>query len=482
LGLITKNSKSPINLGTTNEIQGGMKVMNFDKTFDFEYFFEIKQTLIITLLQNNIPILSEETTSGRLMGSKNQFLSLELNKNGIFGKLNIRGIKVKSNDTILKIDLSINFGNNNIKPYFMVKRNISNLNNVFEWIKAYKSEVLVNYPQQNKFNIVTLSTQFICNSDLDNKPILIEFFDFNSNQLIGGYCNIVTKLLESSGGVLSDPSGKVLNDKRLNFKFTHTKNYKFLDYIQGGTEISMIVGLDFTGSNGDPRNQNSLHSIFYQPNLYEMAIESCCSTVAYYDSTQLFPVFGYGAILEKGTQNVNHCFNLNFTSDPHIYTINGILKSYRNFINAGFKFWGPTHFGPIIGRSIDICQSTIKTKDNYFILIILTDGIINDMDDTINAIVYSSNLPISIIIIGIGMGGENGFNEMVFLDSDDKVLASKNGNTAKRDIVQFVEFRKFNNDPKVLAEQVLEEVPKQIEEYYSMIGRIPNPKVECTPR
>lgn len=33
----------------------------------------------------------------------------------------------------------------------------------------------------------------------------------------------------------------------------------FLDYIMGGVEISFIVAVDFTASNGDPRNTDSLH-------------------------------------------------------------------------------------------------------------------------------------------------------------------------------------------------------------------------------
>ena len=35
-----------------------------------------------------------------------------------------------------------------------------------------------------------------------------------------------------------------------------------------------------------------------------------------------------------------------------------------------------------------------------------------------------------------------------------------------RDLVQFVPFKEFKNDGQKLAEQVLEEVPRQIVEYY----------------
>lgn len=64
------------------------------------------------------------------------------------------------------------------------------------------------------------------------------------------------------------------------------------------------------------------------------------------------------------------------------------------------------------------------------------------MDETRNAIVNASRLPMSIIIVGVG-GAD--FSAMEFLDGDDGVLRSTTGENAMRDIVQFVPFRKFQN-------------------------------------
>ena len=94
---------------------------------------------------------------------------------------------------------------------------------------------------------------------------------------------------------------------------------------------------------------------------------------------------------------------------------------------------------------------------------ILTDGIIEDMDETVNALVEASYLPISVIIIGIGNAD---FSNMDTLDADDEPLFDNNGRKADRDLVQFVPYRDFKNNGKKLAEQVLEEVPRQIVEYY----------------
>ena len=43
-----------------------------------------------------------------------------------------------------------------------------------------------------------------------------------------------------------------------------------------------------------------------------------------------------------------------------------------------------------------------QQNQHYIINLIITDGIINDMNDTIDEIVRGSSLPLSIIIIGVG--------------------------------------------------------------------------------
>lgn len=75
-------------------------------------------------------------------------------------------------------------------------------------------------------------------------------------------------------------------------------------------------------------------------------------------------------------------------------------------------------------------------------LLIITDGVITDLDETRQAIVSAAKLPMSIIIVGVG-GAD--FSAMEFLDGDGGALRSPSGEAAIRDIVQFVPFRQFQN-------------------------------------
>ena len=101
----------------------------------------------------------------------------------------------------------------------------------------------------------------------------------------------------------------------------------------------------------------------------------------------------------------------------------------------------------------------------------LTDGIINDLQKTIDEIVRGSSLPLSIIIVGVG---SEDFASMKVLDADDTPLYSnKLKKYMERDIVQFVPFREFKHNPVLLAKETLEEVPNQLLTFFEKKNIIP---------
>ena len=91
-------------------------------------------------------------------------------------------------------------------------------------------------------------------------------------------------------------------------------------------------------------------------------------------------------------------------------------------------------------------------------------------------IVAASNLPLSIIIVGVGNAN---FSAMEALDSDKQALRSSKGHYASRDIVQFVEMNKYTHDISYLHEDVLREVPTQLVGYM-VNNNIPSKPVQHT--
>ena len=109
---------------------------------------------------------------------------------------------------------------------------------------------------------------------------------------------------------------------------------------------------------------------------------------------------------------------------------------------------------------------------SYSIMLLLTDGAIHDMPQTIDLICQLADLPCSIIIVGIGNAN---FDAMEDLDGDGGRLYNSANIPASRDIVQFVQLNKAlaRGD---LAEQVLKEVPAQFCAHMKQIGYNPIPQ------
>ena len=70
---------------------------------------------------------------------------------------------------------------------------------------------------------------------------------------------------------------------------------------------------------------------------------------------------------------------------------------------------------------------------------------------------------------------------MVYLDADDYPLVNSRGVKAVRDLVQFVSFLKYESTPEYLAMEVLEEIPRQIIEYYEQNDIEPRAESPSTP-
>lgn len=226
-----------------------------------------------------------------------------------------------------------------------------------------------------------------------------------------------------------------------------------ISYLNNGGSISAMVAIDFTGSNGDPKQPHSLHYLAGN-NQYRNGIASIVPIIDQYDADGKYPVFGYGLAING---NTSHCKVL---TEEASYS-DGVIMAYENTLHSnGFDLSGPTYFSPVIRE----CVNRVKnTKDKtYTVLVIFTDGAINDMDETIKAVVEASYLPMSIIVIGVGNGD---FGAMNRLDNDGQPpLKDCNGRSAKRDIVQFVPLRNCP-DGKTLQAETLAELPRQIMEF-----------------
>ncbi|CAM9223570.1 unnamed protein product [Choristocarpus tenellus] len=149
--------------------------------------------------------------------------------------------------------------------------------------------------------------------------------------------------------------------------------------------------------------------------------------------------------------------------------MDGVIQVYYDSLRR-VQLSGPTIFQSVINQAAIVARNSENDDlpgKKYFVLCIITDGIINDMDATIHGIVEASSLPLSIVIVGVG---DAEFTSMEHLDGDRQRLVSpSSGVRAARDMVQFVPFREFTGTSTsaqhALAKHVLAEIPGQFLSY-----------------
>ncbi|WAR26496.1 CPNE8-like protein [Mya arenaria] len=217
----------------------------------------------------------------------------------------------------------------------------------------------------------------------------------------------------------------------------------------GDYDRSILVKCWDWNSNGNPELigefSTNLRELTRGPgptNAYEVSLLTCrveqeYSFLDYIQSgDKLFPALGFGARFPD--MSVQHEFALNFTpQNPYCNGIQGVLGAYNNAIKS-VQLYGPTNFAPCINHVAKFA-ATKRDGSCYFVLLIITDGVISDMPQTMQAIVNSYD-------------------------------------------IQFVPFREFsqrygNSSVAVaqaaLAREVLAEIPEQVTSYMKMNGFLP---------
>jgi len=218
----------------------------------------------------------------------------------------------------------------------------------------------------------------------------------------------------------------------------------------------------------------SLHASYEDGSMneYQKAIYCVCQILLNYDYDQQSAMLGFGAIPNYPnlkSKTVSDCFPMTGSFEQQqALGLQGVMDIYSHALK-NVELSGPTHFAPIIRETMNVCeQNKLSNNDVYTILLIVTSGKVNDFEETKDLIVKAAALPLSIIIVGVGNGD---FTNMEILDGDFGLVNSK-GEKAKRDLVQFVPFKEYN-DMTSLAQGVLQEVPDQLVEYMAMVGKMP---------
>jgi len=261
-------------------------------------------------------------------------------------------------------------------PYYELYRKVERPTGA-TWISVYRSNVAKSNLSP-VWTEVSLDLEATCNGDLDRamKIIVWDHRKTGKHKAIGEFETTMRGFVESgsdkeqaelgfslmkhdtSVGViqvkdatLMEPASSNKTDTSDNAaskrKSREPVRPEFVDYLSGGCQISLAVAIDFTASNGDPRQPSTPH-YFHPPeskewNDYEKAIFAVGSILAKYDSDQRFPVWGFGA---KYNNLVRHCFQCG--SEVEVEGVQGIMDAYRGVFRTPLTMSYPTKFTEVV--------------------------------------------------------------------------------------------------------------------------------------
>ncbi|XP_017931189.1 copine-4 isoform X3 [Manacus vitellinus] len=358
----------------------------FSKLFTVDFYFEEVQRLRFEVhdISSNHNGLKEadflggmECTLGQIVSQRK--LSKSLLKHGnTAGKSSITVIAEELSGNDDYVELSFSARKLDDKDFFSKSDpflEIFRVNDDATQQLVHRTEVVMNNlnPAWKTFKV---SVNSLCSGDQDRRLKCI-VWDWDSNgkhDFIGEFSSTFKEMRGAMEGrqVQWECINPKYKAKKKNYKNSGIvilnqckihKMHSFLDYIMGGCQIQFTVAIDFTASNGDPRNSCSLHYIHpYQPNEYLKALVAVGEICQDYDSDKMFPAFGFGARIPP-EYKVSHDFAINFNEDnPECAGIQGVVEAYQSCLPK-LQLYGPTNIAPIIQKVAKSASEETNTKE-----------------------------------------------------------------------------------------------------------------------
>lgn len=216
--------------------------------------------------------------------------------------------------------------------------------------------------------------------------------------------------------------------------------------------------------------------------LIESAVEAVSDALLSKQQPPKLGFLGFSA-LKDGCRTTSFSFNQN-ERNCSVGSTAEALELYKKLYPT-LEPAKPTKIEPVLERVRLMIKYQDRSKPKvYSLLVILTDGDIQDQQACVDRIVECSSEPMSIAIVGIGLSN---FNKLEFLesgvsqagaqkqDSHSKQqlprqlsrLRDSKGKEGCRSIVKFVYYQNYAGKPKELADAIFRELPTQMADYYS---------------
>ena len=431
----TENPEFPTKIKLEYRFEEKQKVkFSIYKVLDEEHKFDLNHENLVG---------SVETTLGSLTAQRVSIINMKPSGNLIVHAIEKPSMKKEIEMKLIAKDLDkkSNFGQSN--AFVVISKSTADGD-----VEVHKTEVIndKSNPQWKKFSI---PLDLLTDGDYD-RPLKLKCYHkkWIGSNLIGESTFTLRQLLSTELPLTLPCLNAKKQEKHEDyvdsgkFQFVHAQLLEtptFIDYIHGGTKINCFFGIDFSASNENPVNPKSCHYLYGGPTAYEQALSAVGDIVE--DIDNRFTVLGFGARKTKNSPTDNQFVVKLNAENPYCHGSAEMLSAYRSNLKT-VVFDEQSNLAPCI-RMVSKLAGECEPDDNrYFVQTIVTTGEISDMDETLEALVDASHLPISFVIVGVG---DSKFKKMTdkLVKSDGSPLTAPSGRTARSNMVKFVRFDEF---------------------------------------
>ena len=332
---------------------------------------------------------------------------------------------------------------------------ITSLGNQYDPVNnlIYESEILDS--SKGIFNNVVIPlNELAADNNLEDNLIEINFRDVMHSNDLGKFKSSISQLFEKDidFDLKGNTKAKIVC-RRKNF-------HSLLDYLERDLHLSTTLFIDFSDS-GD----NFHHIMDNNETIFEKLMKNFLDILVPYNEEPFFHIYGFG-FKEKEKFKGDYepyMFPINKKVDSPSIKVTEIKKFYDSFLNAIDFGKQKINIDLIVKKFNNIVKEDVDDYDisKYNILLLFTNSDIVDEKQFVKDLIFTSSLPISLIIVGLGKGP---FTKLENIEEQFLTLKDDEGNKPQRKCFKFESFQK-NSKIFQRTKNSLSDIPEEMVEY-----------------